>query len=147
MRPQPAAPDKPEATPNNKPKSDTTVADAVVVVYSTYPDHATAETIGTALVDLHLVACANILPPMTSIYHWNSERQRDAEVAMLLKTRASLGQRLIAEIKARHPYENPAILLFHPSGGSPPFLEWIMAQTAETAETADMSVGTLDDPS
>jgi periplasmic divalent cation tolerance protein len=140
MRPELAVPDKPDAAPNNKLKSDQTGPGDVVVVYSTYPNETVAETIASGLLDLHLVACANILPPMTSIYRWNNARERDTEVAMLLKTRASLGQRVIAEIKARHPYDNPAILLLPPSGGSTQFIDWIMAKTANP-------VGILDEPS
>ena len=48
------------------------------------------------LVDRGLAACVNILPGMTSIYIWDGKRQRDAEAAMLIKTRTSLADTAIA---------------------------------------------------
>lgn len=104
--------------------------DKPVLVYSTWPDAGSAEAAGGALVEAGLAACANILPGMTSIYIWKGERQRDGEVAMLLKTRESLSERIIAGIRARHPYETPAILVLPVAGGSQAFIAWIMAGTS-----------------
>lgn len=104
--------------------------DKPVIVYSTWPDAQSAEAAGGALVEAGLAACANILPAMTSIYVWKGERQRDSEVAMLLKTRASLAERVVTGIAARHPYETPAILVLPVDGGSEAFIAWIMAGTA-----------------
>src|SRR5690606_33612888 len=104
--------------------------DKPVIVYSTWPDAPAAEAAGAALVDAGLAACANILPAMTSIYIWNGERQRDSEVAMLLKTRAGLSDRVVEEIRARHSYETPAVLVLPVAGGSDAFIAWIMAGTS-----------------
>lgn len=104
--------------------------DKPVIVYSTWPDAASAELTGSWLVEAGLAACANILPAMTSIYIWNGTQQRDGEVAMLLKTRASLAERIAAAIQARHPYDTPAILVLPVAGGSDAFIAWIMAGTA-----------------
>lgn len=99
-------------------------------VYATMPNAAEAERIGSALVERGLAACVNILPGMTSIYVWKGERHRDSEVVMIIKTRASLADRVIAEAKAMHPYENPALVVLPVAAGSVPFLAWIAEQTA-----------------
>jgi periplasmic divalent cation tolerance protein len=108
--------------------------DKAVLVYATFPSPEVAEAVGGALVDEGLAACVNILPAMISIYAWKGERHRDAEAVMVIKTRASLAERVMIETRRRHPYENPAILVLPVEGGSPPFLAWIMAETSKAAE-------------
>lgn len=105
--------------------------DKPVLIYSTYPSAADAERIGGALVDGGLAACVNILPGMTSIYVWEGKRQRDAEAAMIIKTRAGLADAAIAEARKLHPYSNPAFVVLPVDGGSQDFLRWIMEQTAK----------------
>ena len=105
---------------NNKP----------VLIYSTFPSVAEAERIGGALVDRGLAACVNILPGMTAIYVWEGKRQSDTEAAMIIKTRASLADTVIAETRSLHPYSNPALVVLPITGGSDDFLAWITTQTA-----------------
>lgn len=105
--------------------------DKPIVIYSTFPSFAEAERIGGALVDRGLAACVNIFPGMTSIYVWEGKRQRDAEAAMIIKTRARLADTAIAEARKLHPYTNPAFVVLPVDGGSADFLRWIAEQTAK----------------
>jgi periplasmic divalent cation tolerance protein len=109
--------------------------DKPVLIYSTFPSAAEAERIGGALVDRGLAACVNILPGMTSIYIWEGRRQRDAESAMIIKTRARLADAAIAEARKLHPYSNPAFVVLLIDGGSTDFLRWIGEQTAQPARS------------
>ena len=124
------AQEKPQPTSNDKPYSTSGAAGPVVIVYSTYPDAAEAEAMGAALVDAGLVACANILPPMTSIYHWQGKRERATEIAMLMKTRASLAGRVTSEILARHSYDTPAVLVLPVESAAAAFAAWIESETS-----------------
>lgn len=103
--------------------------DKVVLIYTTFPDTAAAETAGSSLVERGLAACVNILPGMTSIYVWQGRRHRDSEVVMIIKTRAGLADRVIEETRKLHPYDNPALVVLPLEGGSAPFLDWIRQQT------------------
>lgn len=103
--------------------------DKPVLVYSTYPSPEEAERIGGLLVDLGLAACVNIFPGMTAIYVWEGKRQRESETAMLIKTRAVLAGRVIAEVRKVHPYTNPALLVLPIVEGSEEFMGWIAEQT------------------
>jgi periplasmic divalent cation tolerance protein len=107
-------------------------SDPPVLVYATFPDGAVAERIATSLVERRLIACANIFPPMTSIYVWAGKLNRDAEVAAIIKTRRSLATEVTNAIRAGHPYTNPAIVVLAIDGGSAPFLAWLGEQTAAT---------------
>lgn len=104
--------------------------DGPVVIYATFPTEALAETIGSTLVEHGIVACVNILGGMTSIYMWGGKRCQDREVAMLIKTRRSLTEAVVSEIRQQHPYENPAIIEIPIAGGSAPFLSWLLETTA-----------------
>ncbi len=137
MRPDLRDQQKPEAGGNNKPKTEASPLSEAVIVYSTYPNAAEAEAIAAAMVDARLVACANIFPAMTSIYHWNGARQRDSEVAVVMKTRSSLAARVALEIKTRHSYGTPAIVVLPIIDGSAEYLSWIMAETAAAAGATD----------
>ncbi len=76
-----------------------------------------------------LVACVNVLGAMTSIYNWEGALHEDAEVAALLKTTTARADEVIAFVKSRHPYDNPALLVLPVAGGSAKFLAWIATET------------------
>lgn len=103
--------------------------DKPVLIYATFPRGPTAEEIGRALVERGLAACVNIIGGMTSIYRWQGELHQDAEVVMLIKTRRSRAAAAMTAVQARHPYDNPALLILPVEGGADAFLAWIEEQT------------------
>jgi len=105
------------------------VSDKMVMIYSTFPDPATAKQVGKRLVDHELAACVNIIPQMMSVYRWQGQLNEDQEAVMLIKTRAALADRVIKEVETQHPYETPAVLVLEVAGGSKGYLDWLMAQT------------------
>ena len=115
--------------------------DKPVLIYSTFPSPAEAERIGGILVDRGLAACVNIFPGMTAIYVWEGKRQREAETAMIVKTRAALADTVVAEARKLHPYSNPALVVLPVVGGSADFLRWIAEQTAQLQRASDDDEG------
>jgi periplasmic divalent cation tolerance protein len=111
-------------------KPDPNGPDKPILIYTTFPNLAAAESAANRLVDAQLIACANILPGMVAVYWWQGARQRDTEVVAILKTRTGLVDRVMADVKAHHPYTTPALLALAPEGGSAEYLAWIMAETA-----------------
>lgn len=87
-----------------------------------------AQRIARALVKQRLVACANILPAMQSIYEWEGELCESAEAVLILKTRLSLADVAGAAILAAHSYTCPCILQLPIAGGHTPFLNWLGTQ-------------------
>lgn len=104
-----------------------------VFVYTTYPSIVEAEEAGRALVEQRLAACVNILPGMISHYRWQGAIERAEEVVMLIKTRASLAEAARAEVKARHSYSTPAILVLPIESVDQTYLAWIMAETEKSS--------------
>jgi periplasmic divalent cation tolerance protein len=104
----------------------------MVFVYTTYPSIVEAEGAGRALVEQHLAACVNILPGMISHYRWQGVLERAEEVVMLIKTRASLAEAVRAEVKARHSYQTPAILVLPIESVDQTYLAWLTAETEQS---------------
>ena len=104
--------------------------DAIVLVYATFPDVASARETGGALVEARLCACVNILPGMTSIYRWQDDIESASEVVLIAKTRKVLGEALVKALVERHPYDVPAALIVPVGGGNPDFCAWIRDETA-----------------
>lgn len=103
-----------------------------LVVYVTVPSHEVGEGIARALLQQHLIACANLIAPVQSLYTWKGDLNVDEEVLMVLKTRAELFQdRLVPSIQALHPYEVPEIIAVPVLMGAPAYLEWIDEVTEE----------------
>jgi periplasmic divalent cation tolerance protein len=105
-------------------------------VYTTYPSIVEAEQAGRGLVECHLCACVNILPGMISHYWWQGAIERAEEVVMIIKTRASLVERVRAQVKATHSYTTPAIMVMAVEHADHAYSEWLMRETAPAAENA-----------
>lgn len=99
------------------------------IVYVTAASAEEASRIAEAAVAERLAACANILPPITSVYWWEGKVNRDTEVALILKTRVELAERLVARVRALHSYTCPCVVMLPVTGGNPDFLAWIAAET------------------
>ena len=95
------------------------------MVYMTAGDRDEARSIGRALVESGLAACANILDRMTSIYAWEGTIQEDSEVVVIAKTTAERFPELKARVEAMHSYDCPCILAVDVMQGHGPFLDWI----------------------
>ena len=98
-------------------------------VYVTCPDAGVAEGIGRTLVEEGLAACANVVPGLVSLYAWEGALQRDAEVALLLKTRSTLFEALAARVGELHPYEVPCVVAWPIAAVGAPYGAWLRAGT------------------
>lgn len=80
------------------------------LIWCPFADEASAAEVASHLLDEGLIACANILPPMRSLYIWGGERGEGHEVGVLFKTDATLLDRACARLEQLHPYDTPAII-------------------------------------
>jgi periplasmic divalent cation tolerance protein len=115
-----------------RPKGRETMERAVFV-YTTYPSLVEAERAGRTLVERRLCACVNILPGMVSHYWWQGALERGEEAVMIVKTRASLAERVRAAVKEMHSYSTPALLTIPIEHVDRAYLDWLMAETASAA--------------
>ncbi len=95
------------------------------VVFATTKDQAQAKRIAEQLVNERLVACANIVPNVGSVYWWKEKIERADEALLLMKTSSEKLDRLISRVKVLHSYEVPEILALPIERGSPEYLKWL----------------------
>lgn len=100
-----------------------------LVVYCSCPDQAIAERIAEAVVNERLAACVNLISGLTSIYRWEGQLQRDAELLLIIKTRSAVYPQLEARLRQLHPYQLPEIIALPIHTGSADYLNWIAANT------------------
>ncbi|MDJ0932728.1 divalent-cation tolerance protein CutA [Breoghania sp.] len=105
--------------------------DAPVLVYSTFPNTASARAAAGVLVRKKLAACVNMIPGMRSIYTWADKVEEENEIVFIAKTMQSRAEEVMATIGEYHPYDEPALLVLHTSGGSRSFCDWIEKQVAQ----------------
>ncbi|MDE3066247.1 MAG: divalent-cation tolerance protein CutA [Verrucomicrobiota bacterium] len=101
------------------------------VVLVTAPDLATARRLARGALQARLVACANLIPKIESLYWWQEKIESGAEVQMVLKTTKSRLAVLEKFILARHPYDTPEFLVLSPGAGGGKYLDWLAAICAE----------------
>ncbi|MFH0966833.1 MAG: divalent-cation tolerance protein CutA [Methanobacteriota archaeon] len=99
----------------------------ICVVYCTAPQDQSAK-IARELLERRLVACVNITP-VRSLYRWEGHICDDAEDLLIIKTRPTQLDDLIALIKAIHPYDLPEVIALPVIHGSPEYLDWVMNET------------------
>lgn len=105
-------------------------AQAAVLVYITVPDEAVGRQIAEALIERRLAACVNMVPQIVSVYRWEGEVQIDSEGLLLAKTRSTLVPKLRTAVAELHPYSVPAISTVPLEHVHPPYLEWLLEETA-----------------
>lgn len=98
-------------------------------VYVTAPSVEEARKIALALVEERLAACANILPGMSSVYHWKGNIEQAEECVLILKTRADLFAALEKRVCELHSYETPCVTALPVLEGNKGYLDWIAAET------------------
>jgi periplasmic divalent cation tolerance protein len=103
--------------------------DPIRLIYTTFATLEDAERCSRALVERRLVACANILPEMVSIYAWKGEIGREDEVVAILKTRRGRLEDAVAALTELHPYETPVLMTLAPEDVNEDYAGWLRTQT------------------
>lgn len=102
-------------------------AEGPALIWCPFPSREAAETAASALLEERLIACANILPGMLSLYEWQGERGEDEESGALFKTDAALLDRAVTRIGELHPYEQPTIIGWRCDAASAQTSAWLAA--------------------
>lgn len=97
----------------------------MMIVITTVPSTAEAESLAEALVVARLAACVQILPPMTSVYIWQGTVEKQTEHLLLIKTLPEKYSAVEEFIKANHSYELPEIVAVNAAQASAEYLDWL----------------------
>ena len=99
--------------------------DDPIVVFLTAASGEEATRLADLLVGAHLAACVQILPEMESVYRWQGQIERQAEILLIIKTTNGKFAELEREVRALHSYETPEIVAIPIVTGSQPYLDWL----------------------
>ena len=94
--------------------------------YITCPKKKEANKIAAFLVKNKLVACANIIHNVESIFSWKGKVTKTKEALIVGKTMNKKVQKIIKIVKKLHSYETPCIIFFDIKNGNTDFIKWII---------------------
>ena len=96
-----------------------------VLILVTTANKAEAEQISQHLVEEKLIACCNIVTPISSIFHWKGKIEKEQELLMIIKSVSNNFDKIVQKVKKLHSYETPEIIALPIILGSEDYLNWI----------------------
>lgn len=103
----------------------------MIVVITTAPDRALANTLADKLVVDRLAACVQILPQLTSIYSWKGKIEKADEHLLLIKTLPEKYEAVEKYILDHHSYDTPEIVAIAAERVSDAYLSWAVESVKE----------------
>lgn len=100
-----------------------------IVILVTCGSEEEAVRIAQALVEERLVACANIVSPIRSIYRWEGKIWDEREWLLLMKTQRKRFAEIESKVKSLHSYTVPEIVSLPILEGTPSYLKWLEEMT------------------
>jgi len=105
------------------------------LVLTSLDDESAAAALARALVEERLAACVNVVPGAHSIYRWKGAVETARECLLVIKTTADAAPRVVARVRALHPYELPEIVILATAGADAAYADWVAESVdAEGAE-------------
>lgn len=101
-----------------------------IVIFVTASSKDEAETIAQRLVNEKLAACVNILPGVTSLFHWEGKVSKENETMMVIKSIAAQLDAIVKRVKEIHSYQAPEIIALPIVGGSQDYLNWLRDESS-----------------
>ena len=99
------------------------------MVFITTKDKHEARAIAKGLLEKKLIACANIVKGVESLFFWEGKIDEAEEVLLVLKTKAAMMEEVIKNVKALHSYSVPEIISVNIEEGNKGYLDWINEST------------------
>jgi periplasmic divalent cation tolerance protein len=98
---------------------------SAALIWCPFASEKQAAKAAAQLLDEGLVACANLVPGVRSLYVSNGERGEARECGALFKTAAGLLDQAVARLAAIHPYDTPAIAGWRADATAPATAAWL----------------------
>jgi periplasmic divalent cation tolerance protein len=100
-----------------------------IQITTTADNRKVLEDIARSLLEERLIACAQILGPIKSIYWWKGDIVEGEEFLCIMKTRLELFEKVKSKIKVLHPYEVPEIVGTNLDALSEDYKTWLQNET------------------
>lgn len=102
-----------------------------VIIFITAESKKTSKAIINLLIKKRLAACVNEIKGVNSTYRWKGRVVVSREILLTVKTKQSLVNKIIAEVKKIHPYEVPEIISVDIKNGNDDYMKWIAEETTD----------------
>jgi len=97
-----------------------------IMVYVTAVSKVEAEKIACVLLEERLIACVNVVGPVSSYFYWAGKIDSVEEYLMIMKTEARLFVGLEGRVRALHSYDVPEIVAVPIVEGCQRYFDWMI---------------------
>ncbi len=97
----------------------------MIILYCPFPNEQSAMHFAKILLEKKLIACAQVFPPMKSLYLWQDEIKTESETLLLLKTKKEFFATIEIELKTHHPYKCPCLIEIAFNRVNSAYLSWL----------------------
>lgn len=104
-------------------------AEQICQIQVAHSDREALQAIVDDLLERRLIACGQLVGPITSSYTWRGERQREQEWLALLKTASARAGEVCQRVRELHSYEVPEVLVAGLADGDPDYVRWVLEET------------------
>lgn len=105
-----------------------------IIVTTTTPSKEEAVRITRILLKERLIACANIVGPVSSLFWWQEKIDEESEFLVIMKSHKSLFGRLSERVMEMHSYDVPEIIALPIVNGLPLYLDWLKTSLRQVSE-------------
>jgi periplasmic divalent cation tolerance protein len=96
-----------------------------ILVFMTASSKGEAKKIVRSLLEEKLIACANMIDSVSSVFWWQENIKEEKEVLVIMKSHQELFNKVSTRIREVHSYDTPEILALSIVDGSSQYLEWM----------------------
>ena len=96
-----------------------------ILVFMTASSKSEAKKIVRSLLEEKLIACANMIDSVSSVFWWQENIKEEKEVLVIMKSHQELFNKVSTRISEVHSYDTPEILALPIVDGSSQYLEWM----------------------
>jgi len=96
-----------------------------IIILITTKNVREANKIATKLVENKLIACANVIKGVNSIFRWQGKVDKANETLLILKSQKKCFTKIVKIVKKLHSYNVPEIVALPIIEGSKDYLSWV----------------------
>ena len=97
----------------------------LIVILVTAKNVREANKIANKLIETKLIACANVIKGVHSIFRWKGKVDKANEALLILKSQKSCLPKIVKTVKKYHSYDVPEIIALQIIDGSSDYLNWV----------------------
>jgi periplasmic divalent cation tolerance protein len=100
-----------------------------ILIFITAKNKKEASMLAKNLLEDKLIACANIIDGVQSLFWWQGKIDSSKETLLILKTKKVLFKKIMEKVKSLHSYQTPEIIALPLTHGSQDYLQWLNSST------------------